>query len=215
MEPVNFPALAPSVCFLCEGVPPETPFVDTLRNFNPPSLTNLNGRKYVCETCISEAATAIGLFDERVAPVQAQVDELSDQVVQLQADIENYATVKAAIEQLSARPVVQTEDVVTAAVETAKSKRAARAAAAKAAQDEAAAAAAVADEGAAKQAQIDQETADARQAASVAALEGPSAPPEPVIPEATVEGDQGPDATLEPATPAPDAAPEEAGNAPA
>jgi hypothetical protein len=197
MQEVDYPVLAPSVCVVCEGVPPATAFVDTLRTFDPGGYTHLNGRKYLCESCVTEAANALGLSDEAVAPVQAQVDELTAKVVQLEGDIENYQTVQAAIESLTARPVVQIEDKVAEAVETAKSRKSARSKSAADAQETIDAQKAAEAEGAARQAEIDQAAADLQQAASEAAVNPVE---EPVVEEPVVE------------EPPADGAPAEAGN---
>lgn len=53
MNRVEFPNLAPSVCFLCEKVDALF-YVDTLRTFDPGGPTPLTGRKYVCSNCIIE-----------------------------------------------------------------------------------------------------------------------------------------------------------------
>lgn len=179
MQVVDYPALAPSVCIVCEGVPPATPFVDTLRTFDPNGYTHLNGRKYVCAACVNDAAQALGLLDEAVAPVQAQVDELADANAQLQADLDNLKTVSDAITALSTRPVVKVEDTVEKAVSKAQAKRQARADAAQAAQDALANQAKAEAAGAAVQAKLDQDAADAREAAAQAAVAAPVEEPEP------------------------------------
>lgn len=61
--------LSPSICAICEQSPqPNTKLVDTLRNFE--QGINGIGRKYVCESCVGELASAFGLssgYGERVA----------------------------------------------------------------------------------------------------------------------------------------------------
>ena len=63
--------LSPSVCSICEQSPqPGSRLVDTLRNFE--QGINGIGRKYVCESCVGELASAFGLSSghgERVAQV--------------------------------------------------------------------------------------------------------------------------------------------------
>jgi len=176
MQAVEFPNLAPSVCVVCESVPPETPFVDTLNNFNPAGFTHLNGRKYLCENCVRDAANALELFDEATAPFRAQVSELSDALAQLQADADSYEAIKAAVDQLTARPVVQVETAVADAVEAAKVKRSSKRQAAAEAQKAVADAEAAAAAGAELQKQLDQEAADAQQAKVDAAATAPVVP---------------------------------------
>lgn len=173
MQLVSFPSLAPSVCVVCEGVPPETPFVDTERTFEPNGYTHLNGRKYLCAVCVSEAATVLDISADAVAPVQAALDEQAQIVVQLQADVESYKNISAAIEALSERPVIQVEGSVQDALDAVKSKNAGRSKAAADAQeqlkvDEAAVAA-----GAARQVELDQAAADKQTADGVKALTDP------------------------------------------
>jgi hypothetical protein len=54
----------PALCFICETSPireGERPnVVDTQRDFNPPALSHLSGRKYICERCVDEAAHLLG-----------------------------------------------------------------------------------------------------------------------------------------------------------
>lgn len=61
--------LSPSVCAICEQAPQEgTVLVDTLRNFE--QGINGIGRKYVCESCVGELGSTLGLgsgHGERVA----------------------------------------------------------------------------------------------------------------------------------------------------
>lgn len=54
------PMIPPNICCLCELSPDRDVIdvVDTLYDFSPPSLTHLNGRKYVCEPCVSSLVTA-------------------------------------------------------------------------------------------------------------------------------------------------------------
>lgn len=201
MEVVSYPTLAPSVCVVCEGVPPETPFVDTVRTFEPSGWTHLNGRKYLCAICVNEAAQALDIGADAVAPVQAALDESAVQIAQLQADIENYQAIQGAITGLAQRPVVQVEGAVAAAVQAVNDKNKLRTDAAAEAQAALATTEAEVAAGAARQAELDQAAADAATAAGVLALSNPPtldpitnvAIPQPVIsPEASV----GPDGTV-------------------
>lgn len=225
MEVVSYPNLAPSVCVVCEGVPPETPFVDTARTFEPNGFTHLNGRKYLCAICVNEAAQALDIAADAVAPVQAALDESAVQITQLQADIESYQSIQAAITGLAQRPVVQVEGSVQAAVDAVNAKNKARDDAAAEAQAALAVNEAEVAAGAARQAQLDQEAADRATAAGVAALTNPPALdpitnvaiPQPVVsPEASVTDgivvsantpESGLDENNQPIVPAPDEAP--------
>ena len=53
------PTLEPAICFICE-LWPEGRYVDTLFNFEPDLFSALIGRKFVCESCITEMARLIG-----------------------------------------------------------------------------------------------------------------------------------------------------------
>lgn len=59
MNVIDYPIMAPGVCFICEMTNPGR-YVDTFRSFSPGGVTPLNGRKYVCEYCIGGMADAIG-----------------------------------------------------------------------------------------------------------------------------------------------------------
>lgn len=52
--------MAPSVCFVCEHADHNRQYVDTFRSFDPPGLTSLTGRKYLCSWCAQEAVDALG-----------------------------------------------------------------------------------------------------------------------------------------------------------
>ena len=183
MLAVSFPDLAPSVCIVCEGVPPETSFVDTLRTFDTHSPTHLSGRKYLCEVCVTTSAEALDLFEAVVLPHQARILEQDAEIARMKEDIQSFADIRAAVESLK-RPVVTPELVADASV-TAVEKKKARAAAAKAAQDAINDAQAAADAGAAQQIVDEQVAADKQQAASVAALAAkPTVAIEHVIPPA-------------------------------
>lgn len=63
MQVTDFPTLAPSCCFICRTASSQEGYVDTNHNFDPPGITELNGRKYLCTGCVRDAADALGLFD--------------------------------------------------------------------------------------------------------------------------------------------------------
>lgn len=78
MQVTDFPTLAPSCCFICRTASSDEGYVDTHHNFDPPGITELNGRKYLCAGCVRDAASSLGLFDvehEKVAVAQAAVKD--------------------------------------------------------------------------------------------------------------------------------------------
>lgn len=64
--------LHPSICYICEQSPqPGETVVDTLRNYQDP-LYGV-GRKYICESCVGELGSVLGLGSgegERIAKVE-------------------------------------------------------------------------------------------------------------------------------------------------
>lgn len=69
MQVVSNPSLAPGVCFVCNGKPPETEWIDSYLTFEPGGYTSLNGRKYVCGVCVDTMARLIGY--EKASQVKA------------------------------------------------------------------------------------------------------------------------------------------------
>lgn len=68
MQVVNVTELAPGVCFICELRPTEAQSaIDTRRDFNAGGPCYLNGRRYVCESCVKDMARAFGLIDAEKA----------------------------------------------------------------------------------------------------------------------------------------------------
>lgn len=65
----------PAICFICE-MNNAVDFVDTNFNHDPESFASLRGRKYICETCCSEAAKGFGLFDKKDAEIAELVNKL-------------------------------------------------------------------------------------------------------------------------------------------
>lgn len=155
MELTTYPTLAPSVCFICEGVPPETAFVDTSRTFEPGGFTHLNGRKYVCASCGGDIASALNIQQDAQAQAEAYVAEMQERVNQLEADIASYEAIKGAIAQLHERPVVQIEDKVAQTTAKIAERKASEKAAAKAAQKQLKVDTDAAAEGAARQIEQD------------------------------------------------------------
>lgn len=69
------PILAPAVCFICEQTPPVR-YVDTLIEWEAQGITNLDGRKYVCENCVDQFADLMGY--ERPSTVDRLILDLEE-----------------------------------------------------------------------------------------------------------------------------------------
>lgn len=85
MQVVDFPHAAPSVCFICESAHAGVPCVDTGRFFDPPGVTHLDGRKYICRDCVAEAAHDLGVFDEKKAELEKKIALQTAYVWELEA----------------------------------------------------------------------------------------------------------------------------------
>jgi uncharacterized protein (UPF0335 family) len=60
--------IAPGVCVVCEHTPVDgQQIVDTLRTLQAGVVFTLNGRKYLCESCIVAAGNIIGLVSDKQA----------------------------------------------------------------------------------------------------------------------------------------------------
>lgn len=104
MYKVDFPELAPSVCFVCESAPPELPMVDTGRNYDPAGTTHLGpGRKYLCLSCIRDTAAVVGLLDDVKAPLVDVIETLEEEVASLTEQIKAYDTLQAALDAFVTR----------------------------------------------------------------------------------------------------------------
>lgn len=80
----------PSLCFICEQSPIRDQalgnVVDTQRDFNPPALSHLSGRKYICERCADEAARLLGYVKE------AEIDAAQVALTKARQDVEALVT---------------------------------------------------------------------------------------------------------------------------
>jgi hypothetical protein len=81
----DFPVMIPSVCFICEGIEPGTRVFDTLRTFSPGGYTPLNGRKYLCENCVRDAALALDIYSTEREKYEAEIAEVNATNVELEA----------------------------------------------------------------------------------------------------------------------------------
>jgi hypothetical protein len=88
--------MPPSVCFICTAAPSE-PVCDTFLDFDPGVLTPRNGRIYVCASCASTTADALGLFDEG----KQRVIEAEAKVTAVEKLMEAYADIRQAIEVIA------------------------------------------------------------------------------------------------------------------
>jgi hypothetical protein len=96
--------MPPSVCFICTAAPSE-PVCDTFLDFDPGVLTPRNGRIYVCASCASTTADALGLFDEG----KQRVIEAEAKVTAIEKRMEAYADIQKAIDLLGPAAPVQAE----------------------------------------------------------------------------------------------------------
>lgn len=101
MNVVDFPVMAPSICFHCTGAPADTKFADTLREYDPGKPDQRIGRVYVCANCAQNFADVLGLFD----PQKALVAEAQAKVVALEEKLAAFTAVQAAIEAYAPAPV--------------------------------------------------------------------------------------------------------------
>jgi len=103
MQQVNRPFQAPGVCFICEASP-DGEWVDTQRFWEPNGYTHLNGRKYLCEGCITQAAKTIGHVErdvfEHACLVKDNALDRADALAIRLAQFENFADAVKRIEAL-------------------------------------------------------------------------------------------------------------------
>lgn len=99
---------APYKCFLCEThIDREgagTLAVDVQKNFMPPAVTGLNGRKFVCSRCVEELARLLGYVkSDEVDQWKADVEASKAQFVRFGEFIEGFANeLKQTVAQESA-----------------------------------------------------------------------------------------------------------------
>lgn len=98
---VDFPNQAPSVCTVCESANP-VPHVDTARNNEYPGA--LNGRKYMCITCVRDAAYALGLFDEAMTAGDSKIAELEGDLEAAAQRLESLETLEKALATFGKAP---------------------------------------------------------------------------------------------------------------
>lgn len=97
----NFPDRKPSVCLICESCPPESRFVDTLKEFDGGPFHPMSGRKYLCEHCVRDYAYFLDVFAEERARMEADYEELLADFRELIEENDALQDVKAAIERIS------------------------------------------------------------------------------------------------------------------
>ena len=76
------PALSPGVCFICE-LSNDVRYIDTFRDFTGVVRESLDGRKYLCEECVEDAAKQLGFITPK------ERDEWKDYTVRLEAEVHN------------------------------------------------------------------------------------------------------------------------------
>lgn len=98
----DFPALAPSVCFMCEQAEKGVRYVDTMLNFNTDAFASkLAGRKYICERCVRDYAETLSMFEDVRAKAEADVQEARDKVHELEDALDHYAGLDTALKALT------------------------------------------------------------------------------------------------------------------
>lgn len=133
MELIAYPELLPGICFICEGVPPETVFVDTARTFEPSGYTHLNGRKYICASCVIDAANALNIPQDAAAVAEAKQAEAEERLLQVTIRLADYEQLDTVIKALTAEPP-KIEDKVKVAEKAITSRKKNESASADAAQ---------------------------------------------------------------------------------
>jgi hypothetical protein len=114
---VDFPNLAPSVCFICESAPPGATFVDTARNYDPSGTTHLGpGRKYLCSSCIRDTADVAGILDEARATLIEDCQFLTEELDEAREQLKAYENLQGALDAFVKRdlplaPAITDEDV--------------------------------------------------------------------------------------------------------
>lgn len=87
----------PHLCFICEQSPIRDQangnVVDTQRDFNPPALSHLSGRKYICERCADEAARLLGYIkSDDVDAAQTTLTNARQSIEQLTVYVQTLAS---------------------------------------------------------------------------------------------------------------------------
>lgn len=92
------PQLAPGVCFICE-LSNDVRYIDTLRDFYGIVKERIDGRKYLCEECVEDAAKKFGFaVPAEVKRLKITIDELSAKNAKLNEDLAKFQDLKAVID---------------------------------------------------------------------------------------------------------------------
>jgi hypothetical protein len=98
----DYPNLAPSVCFICEGAEPGAKFLDTFKDYTSGGIFSpLNGRKYLCSHCVKDAADEFGMFDEARETYLASLATHAAHIVELEDKLKAYSHLDAVLTKLS------------------------------------------------------------------------------------------------------------------
>lgn len=129
-------AQAPAVCFICEMVQGEV-LVDMCRNFDPEQpMVPLRGRKYLCEGCIYDAATALDFRGDDIRELESQLDTVKFVLESVQEERDaakaeqhkvvpfDEAVVKCNVEALRAELQAQADRIIAALPKTRSKKTA-------------------------------------------------------------------------------------------
>lgn len=95
------PQLPPGFCFICELSNPVR-YWDTLRDFEGIVREKLDGRKYVCEECLAQGATALGFATQKdTEALKAALTAATDRIDELEKENEAFKDLKASLAVLT------------------------------------------------------------------------------------------------------------------
>lgn len=98
------PFLAPGMCFICELSNPVR-YVDTFRDFEGVVRERLDGRKYVCEECVTEFAKHLGFVTPKDRDkFYEQIKHMSAEIAELQKELKAFRELNAALDVLRPKP---------------------------------------------------------------------------------------------------------------
>ena len=98
------PFLAPGMCFICELSNPVR-YVDTFRDFEGVVRERLDGRKYVCEECVTEFAKHLGFVTPKEAKgLVEEIRRLEGNLADATEQIAAFKDLKSALDVLRPKP---------------------------------------------------------------------------------------------------------------
>lgn len=101
------PQLPPGLCFICEQSNPVR-YIDTFRDFEGIVREKLDGRKYVCEECVTEFAKKFGFVTPKEhSAVFGQLKAVQDEFAKLEEAFKQYGDLKAIVESIGGKIIVE------------------------------------------------------------------------------------------------------------